>query len=308
MADWSIYKNHGSNGKGDLTDPDKLAAAKEHLITIEVIVDGSTPYVINGYLNDPFNYSVGAQYNKIVDIPSAGNNSLMRYVKDIANVDASYHSGFFSKKIFEPGNAYSKLELKYRVYDNPSVLEQCDLLTTCCLPMISSKSPVLNTNVVEAGIDVVKSVGSVLTNIGQEAVTGDLAGMGGAALQGILDIGFTRKPPHLNIKIGSYFKKDEMVLTNVDFTFSKNFIYNRRENKKYPAFVDFTLSVESLYSMLGMDTSEDNETTRIFGTGFTNVSNTRVFIVDQQLNANPAQKLWAAAAPALQGISATNEN
>lgn len=298
MSDWSIYKNHGSDGKGNLVDPAQLPAAQEHKITIDIIPNANTSNTvvatIEGFMKEPFNYSVGAQYNKIIDIPAAG--GLVRYGKDIINADASYHSGFFTKKMFEPGNAYSKLDLKFRVYDKPDVIQECDLLVACCLPMIAgningSRNPVLNTNLIGVGTGIIAGAIDATKNISIDDLTNGFVGVVGSGLKTIMGVGTTRKPPHLTVKIGSYFIKYDMVLTNVDFTYSKEFIFNSKTKSSYPAFVDFSITVESLYSMLGIDGS-DEESERRFGTGFRQQGESRVNVVNSAVNENPVSAVW----------------
>jgi len=310
MAEWSIYKNHGSDGKGDLVDPAQLPAAQEHKITIDIVSMANSKKIIagqiTGFMKDQFNYSVGAQYNKIIDIPSGGNGNLFRYVKDVANADAIWHSGFFSKKVFEPGNAYSKLDLKFRVYDNPYVVRDCDLLVACCLPMVAgkvgdSRNTFLNTSMEGALVGLVKeSVTSVKESVNALIDDGPTAAAG-TAMKNILGASSTRKPPHLNVSIGSYFKKNEMVLTNVDFTYSKEFAYSEYYKRSYPVYVDFNITVESLYSMLAIDNVDSIETNRIFGTGFGEEQHgTRVRMVHSGVVENPVE---AAVKKAIEGTT-----
>jgi len=292
MAEWSIYKNHGSDGKGDLVDPAQLPAAQEHKITIDIIPNANVPnaksiYTLIGFMKDQFSYSVAAQYNKIKDIPSL--DGFARYGKDLINSDASYHSGFFSKKMFEPGNAYSKLDLKFRIYDDPTITKKCDLLIACCLPMIAGDNPVLNTSVIAVGSDLFGKTVDAAAEVAVAATSLNVGTTIAAAMDAIMKIGTTRKPPHLNVKIGSYFSKTDMVLTNVEFTYSKEFVYSEKLKQSYPLYADFNISLESLYSMLAMSDTTDENIKR-FGTGFEQSGMARV-IVKTALDERPIKTI-----------------
>ncbi len=188
--------------------------------------------------------------------------------------------------MFSPGNAYTKLELKFRVYDNPNVVAICDVLTTCCLPLIDSNNFMLKEDVIQALGAFTGNMLSTIKNTGVNLIDGGAGEAAGGLAEDLMDNFTTRMPPHLNIKIGSYFKKAEMVITNFDCTFSKEF--TKSNGKTYPTYVDFNISVESLYSMLGIGSGADDRKKQVFGTGFEQANLSRV-IVNKQLKQNPVK-------------------
>lgn len=283
MADWSIYKHNGSGGRGDLTSPENLAAAQEHKITIDIVIaNGRKTIPIEGYMKDAFTYSVAASYNKILDYSSQ--EGFTRFAKDLAQANSSLYSGYLSKKMFSPGNAYAKLELKFRVYDNPNVVQICDILTTCCLPIIDSNNAMLKEDAIQAIGAMTGKILSMVKNTATNTIAGGAGEAAGGLTEDLMDNFTTRMPPHLNIKIGSYFKKAEMVITNFDCVFSKEF--TKSKGKTYPTYVDFNISVESLYSMLGLGDGADDRKKQVFGTGFEQANISRV-IIETQLKQNP---------------------
>lgn len=271
---WSIYRNTGDSNStnSNLVDPENLGAAQEHKITIDIMSPNPNTKepldTITGFMKEAFNYSVGAKYESIMNYndPYSIWQSLL---KDSIQANNSLYSGYTSKKIFTPGDSYVKLSLKYRVHDDPDVVLKCDKLVKCCLPIMDSGNFLLTTNAIEAvggiignGVDLVKAVGGELG----EGDVGGAFGEGFASLQANMA---TKMPPHLVVSIGSYFKKAEMVITSVNFTFSKEF--SRHKGVTYPTYVDFDLEVESLYSSLalawGKDRSGLTENQKIFGPG-----------------------------------------
>lgn len=287
MADWSIYKHNGSGGRGDLTSPENLAAAQEHKITMEIIIgNDKAPIPIEGYMKDAFTYSVAASYNKILDYSSQ--EGFTRFAKDLAQANSSLYSGYLSKKMFSPGNAYAKLELKFRVYDREDIIEICDILTTCCLPIIDKNNFMLNESAITVLGNFASNTGTMAKNLVSNTIDGGAGEATGGLVEDLMDNYTTRMPPHLNIWIGSYFKKSEMVITNLDFTFSKEF--TKSKGKTYPTYADFNVSVESLYSMLGLGSGAHDRHKRVFGTGFHEKSGSRVTtITDTRLESNPVK-------------------
>lgn len=287
---WSIYNNTGGNGKGDLVSPENLAAAQEHKITIDILAPNSQDNVltsIDGFSNQAFNYSVDAEYSQILNW-SDPDSLVFKLFKDTTQRNTSFYSGYGSKRMFNPGKSYVKLNLKFRAYDKPDIINDCDLLVKCCLPIISRNNFMLNnkpTEVIANGLKNIAAAGG--TAAGDVVFGGNVGDAGGAILTELTNDLSTRMPPHLRVTIGSYFKKTEMVLTNCNFTFSKEF--TRSRGITYPTYVDFDLQVESLYSSLAMgssNTENANMQNQVFGPGFTTKQDSRV-VIDAYVVDNP---------------------
>jgi hypothetical protein len=285
---WSIYRN---SGKGDLVTPESLGAAQEHKIIIDVMppnkVDGTPLQTIVGFSKESFTYSVQAEYSNILgwsDPPSLAFNIF----KDITQRNTSLYSGYGSKRMFNPGKSYVQLNLKFRAYDEPDIISKCDLLTKCCLPIISRNNFMLNTDAIAVGSNLIKNVAGTFGESTAEMLQGNIGDSVGTVVKDITDNISTKMPPHLRISIGSYFKKAEMVLTNCSFTFSKEF--TRYNGGTYPTYVDFDLQVESLYSSLAMSNPTDNASelqSQIFGPGFSVKSEQSRVVIDKYESDNP---------------------
>lgn len=297
---WSIYRNNGGDGKSDLVSPESLVAAQEHKITIDIMppfaIDGEPITSITGFMKEAFSYSVNATYDSVLPF-NEPDNKLIDVMKDVTQKNAAFFSGYGSKRMFQPGKNYVKLNLKFRAYDEPDVISTCDLLTKCCLPIMDSGNIMLGTN----GVDVLNNVqNAILDNSADkaakdansdkkiEAFASIPTDFYKAAIQQLS----TSMPPHLRVNIGSYFQKSEMVLTQCQFTFSKEFTRNN-DGAVYPTYVDFDLEVESLFSSLALSNTKDNGTqNQIFGPGFVSTLNEqRVKVITNYANTNPIQEI-----------------
>jgi len=305
---WSIYRHEGTDGTGPVRSPEQLAAAQEHKIVIDIMppnnIDGKPLATIEGFMKDAFTYSVKAEYNNILSW-SDPDMLAFNVFKDLTQRNTGFYSGYGSKRMFNPGKSYVSLNLKFRAYDDPNVIARCDLLTKCCLPIIARNNVMLQDNPL-AIIGALFREGSKIIGEGAAEIAEDVTNVGDVGLntlKSITDNTTTKMPPHLKVSIGSYFKKAEMVLTSVDFTFSKEF--TKSGNNKYPTYVDFDLGVESLYSSLAMYLPEDsaNQQIEIFGPGFlvNKYQGSRV-VIDQETDiairyasTNEAKTVWDAA-------------
>lgn len=288
---WSIYRNTGGDGTGDLVTPETLGAAQEHKIVIDILkpnkIEGDALATIEGFSKEAFNYSVQAEYSNILGW-SDPDMKAFKIFADATQRNSSFYSGYGSKKMFTPGKSYVQLNLKFRAYDDPDIISRCDLLTKCCLPIMSRENFMLETDAITV---VGAAIGRIGTYLGEGAYEFFENGVGAASvslLENITDDMTSRMPPHLRISFGSYFKKTEMVLTNCSFTFSKEF--SKFEGQTYPTYVDFDLQVESLYSSLALGSSTDNKSNiqnQIFGPGFSTNSKYDRVVIDEYESANP---------------------
>jgi len=293
---WSIYGNIGGDGTKDVIAPESLGAAQEHKIVIDIMkpnaYDGPALTTIEGFSKEAFSYSVQAEYSNVLGWSDSNDGIFAKMFKDATQRNLSFFSGYGSKRIFNPGKSYVQLNLKFRAYDEPDIISKCDLLTKCCLPIISRENFMLNTNAIEVAGAAIGRVGTYLGEGAFAFVNNDysVGAVGASVLENITDDITSRMPPHLRISIGSYFKKTEMVLTNCSFTFSKEF--TRSEGGTYPTYVDFDLQVESLYSSLalGFGTPESNSSevqSQIFGPGFSRNNNYDRVVIDEYEKSNP---------------------
>lgn len=290
---WSIYRNTGGDGTGDLVTPESLGAAQEHKIVIEVMrpnkIEGDALTKIEGFSKEAFSYSVQAEYSNILGW-SDPESKFFKMFADATQRNSSFYSGYGSKKMFIPGKSYVQLNLKFRAYDDPDIISRCDLLTKCCLPIMSRENFMLETNSIEVVGAVIGKVGNLLGDGAYEYWNNGVGAASVSVLQNITDDMTSRMPPHLRISWGSHFKKSEMVLTNCSFTYSKEF--TKSEGKTFPTYVDFDLQVESLYSSLALATGtpENNSIdtqNQIFGPGFTVSSEQSRVVIDDYKNSNP---------------------
>lgn len=293
---WSIYRNNGGDGKGDLVTPESLGAAQEHKIVIDIMspndINGSPLETVTGFMKEAFSYSVQAEYSNVLGWTDPSKLAL-NLMKDTTQRNTSFYSGYGSKRMFNPGKAYVQLNLKFRAYDEPDIITKCDLLTKCCLPIIDSNNFMLGTNVIDVGTNFVKETAGVFGGAAGELLNNGVGASVGSVIGDITKNISTKMPPHLKVSIGSYFKKSEMVLTNCSFTFSKEF--SKSNGVRYPTYVDFDLQVESLYSSLAISNPKDNPSdsqSQIFGPGFNEVSQQSRVIIDKYSNDNPVEGVF----------------
>lgn len=292
---WSIYKKTGGD-TGDLVSPESLGAAQEHKIVIDIMkpnsVDGPALTTIDGFSKEAFSYSVQAEYSNVLGWSDSNDGIFAKMFKDATQRNLSFFSGYGSKRMFNPGKSYVTLNLKFRAYDEPDIISKCDLLTKCCLPIMSRENFMLNTDAITVAGAAIGRVGTYLGESAYAFINNDysVGAAGASVLENITDDMTSRMPPHLRISIGSYFKKAEMVLTNCSFTFSKEF--TRSEGGTYPTYVDFDLQVESLYSSLalglGTPIAHSSEVqSQIFGPGFSRNNNYDRVVIDEFESSNP---------------------
>lgn len=305
MSGWSIYKSGGHS----LIDNERLpSVAQEHKIVLTLKnLGGSVDKqsygdvgIVTGFMKKPFSYSTNAQYSKIfsIDMGSLIPRLIGNLAADYTQRNLPLDTGYLSKKVFDPQASYLKLDLGFRIYDDPSVIDKCDLLATCCWPIANKQLSTLATESTDA-------VGRILKvpflALGEAAKSGFAAGTSSGASAGLgtfvrdlytNEIGsFTTKmPPHVDVKIGSYFERLDMVISNVDITFSQEF--TRSGNNRYPTYADVSLGIESLYGSVGI--SDDNSTNeKTFGSGFKSGANSaKRVVIDQSVEANFVSKGW----------------
>jgi len=303
MSSWSIYK---SGGNSLIDDSTLSSVAQEHKIVLTLknlggAVDkqsyGSVG-IVTGFMKKPFSYSTNAQYSKIfsVDMGSLMPRLIGNLAADYTQRNLPLDTGYLSKKVFDPQASYLKLDLEFRIYDDPTVIDKCDLLATCCWP-------IANKNLATLATDSTDAIGTVIAApflaFGESAKQGYTAGTTSGLAPGFgafvktlytEEVGaFTTKmPPHVDVKIGSYFERLDMVISNVDITFSTEF--TRSGGNRYPTYADVTLGIESLYGSVGIsDNNSTNEKT--FGSGFKSGANSaKRVIVDKSVEANFVSK------------------
>lgn len=299
---WAIY----SAGGNSLIDSNS-GVVKEHRIVLTLknlggsITDQSYGDVgiVTGYMKKPFTYSTAAQYSKIFNtnfsqlIPQLLGNLASDYTQRNLPLDA----GYLSKKVFDPAASYLKLDLEFRIYDDPTVVDKCDLLATCCWPIANKNMALLATEATDALTQVGAAPFVALgSSVRAAADTDGFLPAAGTFVNKLyteaLDRFTAKMPPHVDVQIGTYFERLDMVITNVDITFSTEF--TRDGSITYPTYADIAITVESLYASVGIsDTDEKgNPSTKekTFGSGFRTGRKASRVIIDKSNSADPLAK------------------
>lgn len=309
---WSIYERDGNDGSSSLVSPEKLKAAQEHKITIEIMDPNNrdsykSVATVEGFMKEQFTYSVKASYENIMGYEDPKTLAL-NLLKDYTQRNGAFNSGYGSKRMFQVGNSYVSLNLKFRVYDDPNVMGQCDLLSKCCLPLMSRNSMMLGTDALAVMKNAVVQIGDTIGQTPYDVYSGDVTKLIDTPLTALASNITTRMPPHLRVSVGSYFKKSEMVLMGGEFTLSKEF--SKKDGKTYPTYVDFDLNVESLYSSLSLPGNDSNDINdQIFGPGFTSKSSkeSRVFVEEDITLANNILEKGKQGVASIRGLFPTPE-
>lgn len=302
MSKWSIYKNGGASSLID----SNTGVVQEHRIVLTLknlggsVDDQSfgSVGIVTGYMKKPFTYSTNAQYSKIfsVDMGSLIPRLIGNMAADYTQRNLPMDTGYLSKKVFDPQASYLKLDLEFRIYDDPAVIDKCDLLATCCWPIANKNLATLATDPQDAIGNVIKAPFLAFSNAaGAGVAAGQTSGFGAGAGTFVRNLylegagAFTTKmPPHVDVQIGSYFERLDMVISNVDITFSQEF--TRSGGHRYPTFADISIGIESLYGSVGIDDS-NSKNEKTFGSGFKVGNNaSRRVIVDKSTKSNFVEK------------------
>lgn len=248
---------------------------------------------ILGYMTDEFSYAAAAQYNNIYDI-SFGSGLFAKVLKDESQRTMLTY-GYATKKTFAQGPTPS-LSVKFRIYagdnlggyitneskvdNNPVTV--ANVLFGSTMSRVG-KSAFFNFTALSktTAAEVVKTDWNLMVGGAKyiaakltggstsgadvnfdNAVEGNaniLSSFGSAIANASPDSLFPRNPPMCYIEIGNIFKKDFMVVKNVEFTFSKEYY-----KKGVPLYGDFTVTLESLFNAANQ---QDAGMESIFGSG-----------------------------------------
>lgn len=303
---WSIYNSKGTGIP---------QAANEMKFTMTFrrqptgIVDGTDLFEITGFMSDEFTYSSQANYDNIFTPTDLVPKMLADVIHDETQRSFATY-GYATKKTWT-NNTSQSLTLKWRVVSN-SPLEHgwVKSLTSDSQssdPVVIAKA-LMSTTMPSVGPNALLNFTSITREL--RGVANKLIGIGESKQSNFLPFGsqqqidpittlpeaapvaektsnmfsnlsanlFPKHPPICALAIGNIFFKDFMVVKNVELSFSKEF-----SSPGVPLYADYTVTLDSLFNS---STQSDEDADRIFGSGLSVYTTSRVIDSSKKSESN----------------------
>jgi hypothetical protein len=235
-------------------------------LTDIIITNEKGTGITTGVMLENFNISVSQEWESLFNIRDkfAGAQKVLSGVADIG----LFNSGAWTQKIFR-GGGYLEISPKFRVYDKDSTgvcIEAVKNIMVHILPKYRGNFRTID-DLASAARSVVEKIGkniesgakalykdtaNTLTKVGKkigteivETATGQNNAFFESAAAGVSDLEVIKQmssssPSPITIQIGELFRQSEMLVTNLNVDFSKEFC------KAGPLYVDITLNLSSL--------------------------------------------------------------
>lgn len=312
---WSIYH---STGSGIPLAADEMQFNMSFRTQPTGIAPSEYWYDVWGYLTDEFSYSSNANYENVWNPQDILPTPLANLIKDETQRSFATY-GYATKKTFT-NNTSQSITLKWRtvshsnlkhggvvnadngetMYTNPVMIAKSLMMAT--MPTVGKNAFWNFTSVSEQLGQVVKeaiTVGAGMLNaianpLDTASNTIDAMAAGGRVMASVTGAAktaannlFPKHPPICQLMIGSMFKKDFMVVKNVEVTFSKEFF-----EPGVPLYGDYTVTLESLFNSSNQTDPSDEVK---FGTGL--ISSTKSRVIDLGANKPKQSSIAVAGTP-----------
>lgn len=231
-----------------------------------VTVTDGREVLASGVLLDNFNISVSEDWENLINVRDkfVGTQKILGALTGTS----FFNAGAWTQKIFR-GGGYLELSPKFRVYDKESTGESIKAVKKLLIHILPKYKGSLRTlddllpaarqvlkkasESVQKGINILKddflgTTSKIAKNVGEEIVE-TVTLQNGQIVEniatGITDLELIKQlssssPRPITIKIGEVFTQSEMLVTNLNVDFSKEF------NAVGPLYVDITLNLSSL--------------------------------------------------------------
>ena len=275
--------------------------------------NGKTFGTVVGYLNKEFEYTAVGNYTNIFNV-NKPDSLFLKLIEDESQRNLGNY-GYLTKKMYTNGESPS-IDVSFRCYSGDSEksakyktnspIEVANALVNATLPRVGNNN-ILNftslSNLPDSNNPIGKLFNTVATTLktsysGYDASLKYIRGEREEAVNeadkasnnfsesfvdlwsSIKDLELSdivsKKPPVCNVKIGNFFEKEMMVVKQVSFKLSKEFI-----SPGEPLYADFDITLQSLFNSSTLESGTDKKTEKIFGSGLNKTGSSRRVSFDE---------------------------